>query len=127
MAFMEPQIEQGQWYEIDTDNGTEFIPADLLNKADGLTIGQSADMADPSWETVADLIHPYCVGNPQSIKLITGWGARLSAPGYMDCTEWAVFETEQEARDYLRDELGANDEELDDTPDGWDSVETDSD
>jgi hypothetical protein len=32
-----------------------------------------------------------------------GWGARLSAPGYADCTEWAVHETEEEAREYLAD------------------------
>jgi len=32
----------------------------------------------------------------------TGWFARLSAPGYMDCTEWAgPFATEEEARDYI--------------------------
>jgi hypothetical protein len=117
MAFMEPQIEQGQWYEIDTDNGITFIPADIVNKADGLTIGQSADMADASWETVEELIRPYCQANPQSVKLIEGWGARLSAPGYLDCTDWTVFETEQEARDYLRDELGADDTDDDESDD----------
>ncbi len=32
---------------------------------------------------------------------VEGYGARLSAPGYMDCTEWCVFATEKEAREYL--------------------------
>ena len=27
----------------------------------------------------------------------------MSAPGYMDCTEWAVFDTEDEALAYLED------------------------
>ena len=39
-----------------------------------------------------------------------GYGARLSAPGYLDCTEWAVFETEDEAREYL-EEMYPDDEE----------------
>ena len=31
-----------------------------------------------------------------------GWFARLSAPGYMDCTEYSgPFATEQEAKDYV--------------------------
>lgn len=30
MAFMEPQIEHGLWYEIDGPVGTEFVPADLI-------------------------------------------------------------------------------------------------
>ncbi|MCP3885122.1 MAG: hypothetical protein GY700_06540 [Propionibacteriaceae bacterium] len=31
----------------------------------------------------------------------TGYGARLSKPGYLDCTEWAVFDTQREAAEYL--------------------------
>ena len=30
-----------------------------------------------------------------------GYGARLSASGYMDCTDWAVFATVSEAHAYL--------------------------
>ena len=45
-------------------------------------------------------------------------GARLSAPGYLDCTEWSVFDTEQEAEEYL-DENYPEDEE-----DGEDEEET---
>lgn len=33
--------------------------------------------------------------------IIIGYGARLTAPGYLDCTEWVVFDTVQEAIDYL--------------------------
>ena len=34
---------------------------------------------------------------------VPAWGARLSAPGYLDCTEWCVFDTEAEAAQYLLD------------------------
>jgi hypothetical protein len=37
------------------------------------------------------------------IEMVNGYGARLSASGYMDCTEYAVFDTAQEAADYLLD------------------------
>ena len=30
-----------------------------------------------------------------------GFGARLTAPGYLDCTDWCVLDTEQQAVDYL--------------------------
>ena len=31
----------------------------------------------------------------------SGYGARLSASGYLDCTDWAVFDTREEAEAYL--------------------------
>jgi hypothetical protein len=35
---------------------------------------------------------------PEEVKTVFGWCARLSAPGYLDCTDWAgPFETEEEA------------------------------
>lgn len=36
--------------------------------------------------------------------IVWGYGARFSAPGYMDCTDWNVFETEEEAEQYFEDE-----------------------
>lgn len=38
-----------------------------------------------------------------SIEIIDGYGARLSAPGYMDCTEWTVFKTQEQAQNYLNE------------------------
>lgn len=39
-----------------------------------------------------------------------GYGVRLSAPGYLDCTEWEVFDTSAE-RDSRAKELEEEDEE----------------
>ena len=51
---------------------------------------------------IIGLLHPYCDNTSAwSVTYIKGYGARLSAPGYMDCTEWAVFDTEEEAQEYL--------------------------
>jgi hypothetical protein len=79
MAFMQPQYIQGKWLQIETDAGTWFIPEDL-----GM---------DP-----ADCVEGEITEDPE---VITGVGVRLSAPGYMDCTDWCVFDTMTEARNYL--------------------------
>jgi hypothetical protein len=55
-------------------------------------------------------IRPYVEGTIQSWENVKGFGARLSAPGYLDCTDWAVFDTEGEAKAYL-DENYPDDEE----------------
>jgi hypothetical protein len=35
---------------------------------------------------------------------VSGWFCRLSAPGYLDCTEWSgPFKTAKEAEDYLEE------------------------
>lgn len=54
----------------------------------------------------------YCEGTIQEWETIRGYGARLSAPGYLDCTEWTVFETEQEALDYLEEMYEEDSEEV---------------
>lgn len=44
------------------------------------------------------------------VETVFGWSARLSAPGYLDCTDWTgVFETEEEAVAAL-DEMYPDDE-----------------
>ena len=45
------------------------------------------------------------------VETVFGWFARLSAPGYMDCTEWSgPFDSEQAARDELREMYGDDDD-----------------
>lgn len=100
MGFMQKRIVYQGWYLVETTNGTECIPSDLC---------------DGDLESVAD----YCEGTPQSIEGVTGFGARLSAPGYMDCTEWSVFDTESGAEEYLEslDDYD-NEEQSDDSAEG---------
>jgi hypothetical protein len=44
------------------------------------------------------------VEGPQ--ELLTGYLARFSAPGYLDCTEWAVFPSHEAAAAYLAEQEG---------------------
>lgn len=91
-GFMKPQIVRDDWYVVDTTNGNTFIPIDV--------IGEDAEKDD-----FAD----YIEGEYLDHEKITGWGARLSAPGYLDCTDWCVFDTEEKAKEHLRE---AYDEEV---------------
>lgn len=111
MAFMQRQITGRQtWLKVETTQGTEIVPSGLL----GLHVRNSDCQAQPLTQAELDnyskQIHEYCEGIPQSWENVMGHGARLSAPGYMDCTEWAVFDTVQEAEQYL-DERYPDDEE----------------
>lgn len=82
--FMQPEIVQGDWYNIDGDNGIESYPAEYFYLADCIEDYENMSGSEV-WES----------------KTVTGYGARLSAPGYLDCTEWSVFETELEAIQFL--------------------------
>jgi len=100
--FMQRQITVLQnWLKVETTHGTEFVSvADT-----SLFVRDSETLTHPMTdveraETVAK-VRTYTDGEPQSWENIKGYGARLSAPGYLDCTEWTVFDTEEEAKTYL--------------------------
>lgn len=113
MPFMQRQITHKQtWIEIETDQGTEFVMGSdigFIRDSDPLT----HPLTDKDRERITAKLSPYCKGTIQSWKNIMGYGARLSAPGYLDCTEWTVFDTEQEAKEYL-DENYPGDDDKDD-------------
>ena len=93
MSFMQPQIVFGRWVQVEGNVGTEIIDADLVGE-----IEPYQGPAIPTPDSLAD----YCENTQVSeIKVVEGYGARLSAPGYLDCTPWSVFETEEEAQVYL--------------------------
>jgi hypothetical protein len=87
MAFMKPQYEEGSWYEVETlDEGLITLPFDLVGP-------------DPSPESFRD----YCESPYYAHEVVQGVGARLSAPGYMDCTDWTVLPDMASARQYIED------------------------
>lgn len=93
MSFMQRQIDLGDWYVCETIYGTEVVDAELVNA-----------------KTTEDL-QMYCEGTVKSFELVKNkFGARLSASGYMDCTDWVIFDTRKEAQEYL-DETYPEDED----------------
>ena len=82
MAFMEPEIYEGEMWSTDTaKNGTMLFPANIIGK-----------------EEAAE--HSDC--DPNEVESVTGIFIRLSASGYMDCTDWmGPYESAEEARKEL--------------------------
>ena len=87
MSFMKPEIFRDKFQVIrDTSEGDIYTPLDFAD---------SPEDAANEWDVPIE-----------NIETIEGYGARLSASGYMDCTEWAVFDTREEAAQYLLDMYG---------------------
>lgn len=108
--FMRKQITRKMnWIQVETKHGTEWIPGDI-----GLFVrnsdSPSQPLTDEEFARYKKQIWQYTEGEPESWENVQGYGARLSAPGYLDCTEWAVFDTEAEAQRYL-DEMYSDDED----------------
>lgn len=79
-SFMIPEYAHEKWAHVETNLGTETMPFDV-----------AGDTNPGSWED-------HCEGAPLEVETSVGWGWRLSAPGYMDCTCWAApYKTEAEA------------------------------
>ena len=112
-SFMQPQIEQGYWWCVETSNGTESFPGDLYHD-ECVAVGDTYDADNCEWfDEVATGLLQYCEGKDiQYFQLRKGWGCRLSAPGYMDCTEWSVFDTREAAEGYLKETYPEDEEEV---------------
>jgi hypothetical protein len=112
MSHMEHEITDKElWYVVDGPYRTEYIPADLLGHVTkDLHIAKPED--SESWQLSAwEELQEYCDNtNYWTIDLVEGYGARCSAPGYLDATEWSVFPTAEEAQEYL-DEYYPEEEE----------------
>ncbi len=89
MAFMQPEYTNEPMWLVETTDGSEVVPADLVGK-------------DPDAEDFSDYIEGE---DPDDYELIEGkFWARLSAPGYMDATSWSgPFDTLDEAKKYVED------------------------
>lgn len=99
MSFMQPQIEFGQYFAVETNQGTFIVPADVIGSNKSIAAGVFTDYVEG---TIPD--------DDELIEIKEGWLARLSAPGYMDCTDWSVFDTEEEAVQGLKDLYEDDDE-----------------
>src|SRR3990167_7136033 len=100
--FMQPEItvkmDGGQ---IETgDNGTCYLPGDVVTMPGWLKPGVSVDINDALiFDALVSLVSDYVpVHDIQGIEACNGYFARLSAPGYLDCTDWVCYSTFREAR-----------------------------
>ena len=111
MPFMERQVQHGEWIKVECSGSTSYFPADLVDDPASHWDDDAEKFDDDYLADVAQYLEE---GKPEgitSIKKITGYGARFSAPAFSDCTEWCVFETEDEADAYLEENYGDDDDE----------------
>ena len=89
MSFMPPTIESTSYWEVETENGTDFVPCDVWDCDD--VWDDANDCLRPS---VVESIANYVEGSDiQSMQRQTGFIGRLSAPGYLDATDWVSGES----------------------------------
>jgi hypothetical protein len=112
--FMRPSFTRMlDWFEID---GTCGITALALEDAPKAAVDAMHDTSlddQPLFDALKSALEDYYEGDIQEISTTKGFGARLSAPGYMEATDWCVFPTLAEAKEYLVDMYGDS-VELDD-------------
>ncbi len=102
MAFMRPIAEKMTMYLVGTNAGNFNVPAEEL----------SSDDFDARGRVRRDKIVKYTEGSEvYSVRKRKGWFAHLSAPGYMDQTEWdGPYKTEQKALDAVKKQYEVDDE-----------------
>lgn len=107
MSFMEPEVtSEMEWYECETSEGADFLPAELVGYVGLDEAGDVIDEDSASWQAAVRAVRPYLEGGRvYEVRLVRGYGARFSAPGYLDCTPWAVFDSESEAIAYLAEQV----------------------
>lgn len=98
-------IKQAGWQVETDDNGTCYVPGDVVTVPEWIKHGVTVDTNDTLiFDALVSLISDYVPAHHiQSIEVCSGYFARLSAPGYLDCTDWACYSTIREARAALKD------------------------
>jgi len=90
MSHMQAQVVGPQdWWEVETSQGTFWVQCEDVGRKD---------------ITAHELLVYLPVIDTGAItrwEFKSGYGARLSASGYLDCTEWCVFDTDRDAREHL--------------------------
>ena len=90
---MKPQVVFDDWWKVGTEYGDCFVPYDVVGY-------------NPKPVDFHHFVHGRLCGDYEKVE---GYGARMFAPGYTDCTDWALFDTEKEAWDYLKETYDVED------------------
>jgi hypothetical protein len=99
MAFMQPEVVgKEDWAGVETSAGFWWVPFTVLTKA------EAASARSGDFEPLLKYTEGGKIYNDQS-SIKAGYGVRLSAPGYLDSSEWEVYGSKKEALRRAR-ELG---------------------
>ena len=114
MSFMQPEIVHGLWLRVDTMGGTWWVPEDLvgpvfLKQGVAYEVDWYSLEPDSKLRALTNDLEDYVEADRTEIyelTLIEGWGGRMSAPGYTDCTEWVVLPEREDVEEVLEDMYG---------------------
>lgn len=128
MSFMQPEVWFTETYIVETTCGTEVVPVDVAGSKCTIEDLEQYLEGEVSERDKRQLYSEDVPGenddDESESKLIIlepeqKWLARLSAPGYLDCTDTASFDSELEALEYLLDMYGTQD---DSEPEDWEEA-----
>lgn len=121
---MEPNIRFDEWYEVDGAQHGEVVPADVYSFSDEELAALNAEAAaTPGGIEFPEGAAPYFENTRfYRIEKVAKWGAQLHMPGYMDQTNWSLYDSEEEAEQGVLEEWGVcprcGSEESDDASEG---------
>jgi len=95
MGLMQPQvIGPVDWWEVETTQGTFWVQCEDAGYKDVIAKDLITYLPVPDTDCIVKW------------EFRSGYGARMSAPGFLDCTDWTVFDTEEEAQRHLEETYG---------------------
>ena len=104
MSFMQQDISDKTFgYSVETREGTYFVPGFVCGD---LGIRGHHDETSRKFADLCKALQDYVGHGIESLERVTGYFARMSAPGYMDCTDWVCYASKREAMHDLRDMYG---------------------
>jgi hypothetical protein len=104
---MKKEINKGSAYCVETTDGFELIPMDVVGD---IGLAGYIDSTDGDRFTSAvESLDDYVSGQVYSIERVEGYLGRLTMPGYMDATDW-VFGDSESAVSEMLDELYGDEE-----------------
>lgn len=105
MSFMEPEVIQGSGYIVETTEGSSFVVPDVVLEG----------------EPTARRLMQYAPENVgqryDSHEEAKGFFVRMSAPGYLDATDWEFFSTQEEVDAWIEEQEEGDDDDDDEEDD----------
>ncbi len=103
MAHMIPDVDYFVAYRVSTECGDELVPEDACGEID-----LAGEPTAAEWRHLQDFLEGDRIAG---VERVEGYFGRLSAPGYLDCTEWdGPYATAEEALAALKEQYGVDDD-----------------
>lgn len=107
-AFMKPHVTLEDFLVVEDKHGSTVgtFPADIANLSFRDENNKRIDEIEGEDTSDLQSLREFCEGEPAKVRIIRGkYWAQLSAPGYMDQTDWnGPHDSEEAARKALSDE-----------------------